>query len=370
MASKKSVMMQVVGSGLPKVAVHKVKFPKKTLAPKAFKKKLAQSIAPKAPPPPSKTKVKIKAVPLTASRLKNFFSVGQAENSAAAIDKLYKKDIREFIGCSHTILTTIEYVKMRDEYKTRRALAKTAAAKKKLDKQWKEVLGAASAAGEMAGGKQLSQGKLDEMAKLLLSNKKNYAEALKISQSGKKGVAGVLSSSSVANAVVVATSVADVAPAANAMYVLSDLCDSPIQGAFTQQYSASFDLVVRYTVWCPTWTKPWRTCRRSITLAGIGVNMGINVGYRVTCCGASVWGSGYVNACGTVIGITKCAGCRATVAAVGGVGRTPISGGQCSYGLGAVANITCSIGGITVFSATYSFGWTINGPCPPKQLPC
>jgi hypothetical protein len=104
-----------------------------------------------------------------------------------------------------------------------------------------------------------------------------------------------------------------------------------------------------------------------VTIATVSVNIGLNVGYKVSCCGASAWGQAYAQACASVAGIQKCVGCTATVIGVAGFSRYP-SGSQCVYGLGINASVQCSVFGQTVFNASWPFGYTITGPCPPPGL--
>src|SRR6185436_16841870 len=118
---------------------------------------------------------------------------------------------------------------------------------------------------------------------------------------------------------------------------------------------------------CPTWTNPFRICWATISVATVSVDVGLNVGYRVTCCGAIVWGLAYASACGTLLGITKCVSCTGRVNGVAGFERTPV-GSQCSYGIGVNASIQCQVFGATVFNAGWSFGFNVTGPCPPPGL--
>lgn len=367
----KNILMQLPPQeGLPKQKVFRTKFPKASVTKSAATKKMKSWEAKQKAPSIKPTKIAVKPVTLTAPTLKKFAAVRGAPTATAAIDKIYNKNLASFVGTSHSIMTTLAYIRMRDEYKKRRTRAKTAKQKAILNKEWNNIINAAKTMNKAVGGPALTAKKLDQMASTLTKNKKAYAEALNMASTARSEVTKKLTATASINAFIIPQTAYDVAKNFGAIDVLTDICSEPIEGSFTQQYSNSFSLVVRYTYWCPTWTNPFRTCTGSITLAGVSFSMGINVGYRITCCGAAVYGSGYVNACGTIIGITACAGCRATVVGVAGIGRTPLSNGQCQYGLGATANITCSAGGITVFSAGFTFGWTVVGPCPPSPLPC
>jgi len=148
-----------------------------------------------------------------------------------------------------------------------------------------------------------------------------------------------------------------------------DLCDRPIEGKYTKHFSRSFSLSVRITYWCPTWTNWTRTCTATVTLAGVSFSIGLEVGYRITCCGAIAYGQAYAQACGTILGATVCASCSAKVIGLAGISRSG-SGSSCTYGLGVTAELKCMVGSITVFYASVPYGWTITGPCPPPVLPC
>jgi hypothetical protein len=146
------------------------------------------------------------------------------------------------------------------------------------------------------------------------------------------------------------------------------LCDKPFaEGVFTKHFSRSFSLTISLTVWCPTWTNPFRTCKKNFTIAGVSFSVDVQVGYRVTCCGATVWGQAQAQACGTIIGITVCAGCTATITGVAGIGRSG-TGSNCTYGIGVNAQLKCTFAGITVFYVQVPFGFNVNGPCPPAGL--
>lgn len=106
---------------------------------------------------------------------------------------------------------------------------------------------------------------------------------------------------------------------------------------------------------------------KSFTLAGVSFSLDLEVGYRVTCCGAIVWGQASVQACGTIIGITVCAQCTAKITGVAGFGRSG-SGNNCTYGIGVNAQLKCTFAGITVFQVQVPFGYNVSGPCPPIGL--
>lgn len=348
----------------------RAKFPKAKIAKGLSNKRMIAFKRAQRMPKVVSTKINIKASPINAAKIKTFFAVRDAPSVTAAIDKSYKKNLGAYVGTSHSVMTTLAYIEMQAEFKKRLRAARGPRGKLKVTQEWSKVVKAASAVNKIAGGGALSEAKLNGMAKALRSNKAHFKEALEMKNSSIASAAQTLTPRTKINAAILADTLLDAARNNGVIDAGSDICDTPIEGSYTQQYSNSFSIKVNYRVWCPTWRKPLRTCKRTITLAGVSFNMGIQVGYRVTCCGAVVWGQGYVNACGTIIGIKACAGCEASVVGVAGIGRTPISGGQCDYGVGAVATVTCKVGGVKVLNVKYTFGFTVKAPCPPASLPC
>lgn len=129
------------------------------------------------------------------------------------------------------------------------------------------------------------------------------------------------------------------------------------------------------THWVQTGNRWWKghwevsCCGQVDTIAGVSFALDLGVGCSITCCGATAWGTASATTCGSIVGITKCAGCTATVAAVSGLTKVA-NGSQCDYGLGVVATVTCKVGNYTVLAATWPFGWAIPGPCAPAGWPC
>lgn len=373
---KKPTLMQIstvktlATPGVSKPKKIKVIFPKKPLKNSSFNKKFNSFKAAQKEPTLPKKKIPINAPILSSSKVAKFLSVRDTASGSAAIEKEYKNDLSDFVSTTHTTMTVLAYLRMKDEHKKRLKKVTTKAAKAKINAQWADVVKAAKVIHKAAGGAALSEAKLNAMAKVLKKNKKAFNEAVVMEKSAKAKSTKKLTSATSIKAELIPQTVLDSTAAFGVINVLDNLCRNPINGSYTQHYSNSFSIVVRYTYWCPTWTNPFRTCTGSVTLAGVSFTVGIDVGYEISCCGAIAWGSGYVNACGTIIGIKKCAGCKATVVGVAGIGSTPVSGGNCSYGLGATASIDCKIAGLTVFSASFTFGWAVVGPCPPSPLPC
>jgi hypothetical protein len=151
----------------------------------------------------------------------------------------------------------------------------------------------------------------------------------------------------------------------------------PIEGVRTAHFSKSFswDVSITYPCgidWCSAWGIPYPCgidwCTETVTIAGLSVNLSFDVGYLIDCCGATVWGEGQAQTCVTVLDQQICATCTAKVLGVLGIGMTAVADGQCAYGLGVIASVQCKIQGYTVFSGTVSWGWTLEGICPPVGL--
>jgi hypothetical protein len=364
-------LKQVRGAKIPAPKKIKITFPKKKITKSGIKANYKKFVKEQPLPKEKITKIKIKAAPINSKTLKTYFSVLEDKSVAAAIDDKYNKKLDSFVGMSHSIITTLSYIKMRETYMSKLKTARTPAQKKAVQERWSEMIKAASVMNKVANGASLNEKSLDKMASALLKDKKIYNKAIQFASTAKKTETGTLSFRTNLNVQVVAIPVLVNGGDTDVVSTNTSICDNPIEGSITKHYSNSFSLDVRYTYWCPTWRHPFRTCRGTLTLAGVSFNIGIDIGYRVTCCGAIIWGNGYVNACGTIVGITACAGCSASVVAVAGTGRaTSGMRGNCNYGLGANATVRCTVGGVTVFLATVYFGWTIAAPCPPDPLPC
>ena len=150
---------------------------------------------------------------------------------------------------------------------------------------------------------------------------------------------------------------------------IPNLCAGPlVQGVFTKHLGGSFSLKIGFNAPCVP--KVWKTCWYEVTIGSVSYSLDINVGYKVNCCGASVWGQGVAQACASVAGHSACATIQGSITGVAGVSKTPGSGASCNYGLGVVAQIKGTLAGHTLFSSSATFGYTSNGQCPPKGLNC
>lgn len=151
----------------------------------------------------------------------------------------------------------------------------------------------------------------------------------------------------------------------------------PMEGVRTAHFNTdiSWDVKIPYICGvktCGSW--PFKVpcgfdwCSTTVTLAAVSVALSFDVGYKIDCCGATAWGSGEVEVCGSILGLTECATCEAHIAGVLGMGKVTTSGGKCGYGVGLTAGVSCKVAGYTVFSGNLSYGWVIEGACPPPAV--
>jgi hypothetical protein len=356
--------------GTKKPRKYSTKFPKRAKPAKKLKsdlKKWQKSV--KAPKVPKVSDRKIKAVRLKSKHVTQLRQIHESPAATAEIvDQKMTPD--QVLGVMYSSLTTYEYYKLKAEYKKRLSRTKSPKTKAKIRKQWKDIIKSAQRSYTAGGLTRVTPKDLDDFAAELKRSKNNFNAVVNIANSAElTKVTTPTRVTSVSGAFVPQVG-STIDPAMNAGTFAADICASPISGSFTKHISRSFEMKTRLYVWCPTWWQPWRWCWKTFVLAGVSFSVGLDVGYRVSCCGASAWGNAWAEACGTIIGIRICASCRASVNGVAGIGRTSSSGGDCSYGLGLTAQLSCTLAGIPVFAFAYSFGYTITGPCPPPSLPC
>ena len=353
-------------AGFTKVVKHSALFPKQATAGPAatLQRRALASAAAAIPAGPQPAAAPIRAVRLTAGELAKLRAVH--ESSAASAEMIAQKlGPDQALATAYSALVAFEYTKLKAERKARLAKARNP---KLVEAQWKKIVGAASQAFADGGLSGLTEADLDTFSKELTRNKASFNAVVAIANSARDVVPTPAGGrAAVGNFVTVYGSFPDLVPVV--IPTPADLCDRAIEGKYTKHFSRSFSLSIRVTYWCPTWTNPFRTCTKTITLAGVSFSLGLEVGYRITCCGATTWGQAFAQACGTIVGFTVCAGCTARVVGLAGISRSG-SGSSCTYGLGVTAELKCTFGGVTVFSASVPYGWTITGPCPPAILPC
>jgi hypothetical protein len=346
---------------------HQADFPRRSISPAELRARQKRFITSVAAPTVRQPRPKRIAAPrLTAAQLNKLRAVHQSEGATAEM-VAQKLGPDELLGTFYSSLTALQYTKMQAERRKRLRGAKNRDA---VEAQWAKVVEGAQQAFAAAGLKGVTEARLDRMAKELNKSRANFNAVVDIANSGADNViaSGGGSRLGFGNYVTIAETLAQFLDPVFTP-VPPDLCERPVQGTYTKHISVSFSLSVRVTYWCPTWTNPFRTCTTTFTVAGVTFSAGLDIGYRITCCGAYAWGAAYAQACATIVGITVCASCSARVVGIAGVGRSG-SGSSCSYGLAVTAELKCTVGGVTIFDAYVPYGWTVTGPCPPASLPC
>jgi hypothetical protein len=362
---------------LPPAAEHEVKFAKRPGGSPAEAKQTLKDWqkGQPAPKPAKNPDVPIKAVSPTTSNIEKLVAVANSDQAPQEIIN-QKLDEQAFFGTAVSALTVYEFIKMQGEYSKRKAARSTAP---KADSEWAQVVKGALGA-FAAAGLNITEAQLTSAAKDLAGNKRQLETVVRISNSRvlKDDKTVVPAPGTGATAKVLGGGLTGTFATATALIIdpnlftvtIPNLCSKPFaEGIFTKHWTHSWSLTISIPYWCPIWSNPGRMCSYTVTIANVTVDVGLNVGYRVNCCGATAWGQAWAQACGTVAGITKCVGCTATVVGVAGFSRTPV-GSQCSYGLGINASLSCQVFGATVFNATWTFGYTVIGPCPPAGFIC
>jgi hypothetical protein len=351
-------------SGFAAARRQSTKFPRRSTTPAQLRSRMRKAITSVPAPSVTQPRPKRLAAPrLTVAQLGKLRAVHQS--SAATAEMVAQKlDPDQALGLVYSAITTLEYTKMKAE---RQARLRRGADRSKVDAQWAKVVEAAQRSYAAAGLKGVTEAGLERMAKELTRSRANFNAVVDIANSATDVVASGGPKLAFGNYVTIAERFGDLIDVV--IPTPPNLCERPIDGKYTKHFSASFSLSVRITYWCPTWTDPFRTCTKTVTLAGVSVSLDLEVGYRITCCGATAWGTAYAQACATIVGITVCAACSARLVGVAGVARSG-SGSSCTYGMAVTAELKCTVGGVTVFYASYPYGWTVTGPCPPASLPC
>ena len=315
--------------------------------------------------------VTIKAAPLSTASIETLVTIATSDQAPQELIN-QKLDEQQFFGMVFSALTLYEYVRMQGELQKRRAAKGTALT---ADRDWAQVVKGFQSA-FTAAGLNVTEAQLTASAKDLAGNKRQLETVARIAHTRvvrddkTPSPAGVRATALDGGALIgsFTTATARIIDPNIFTVVIPNLCSQPFaQGSFTKHWSDSWSFSVSFPYPCPTWTNPFRICWSTLSVATVSVNIGLDVGYKVSCCGATAWGQAYAQACGSIAGITKCVGCTATVVGVAGFSRTP-AGSQCTYGLGINASIVCQVFGATVFSASWPFGYTITGPCPPPGL--
>ncbi len=318
----------------------------------------------------------VKGMPLFASDVAKLHEISTSSSPLAEAVSNQKATPEEIIGTLSTSLLTLEYVKMKSALNTALSNAANEQEKAKINATYKEAIKSFQMAYSSIGLKGINERTMDGYSTEILkdTNAFNsvvniYNSKLLLKQPGKP----IFSASSVAVGKF-ETEVAKIDDNLVGVTVLPlNICKRPfVQGAFTKHFGQSFNLRVTISLPCVTkrcWGIPcgFGWCTHTYTLANLSYNVDLSVGYKLTCCGGSAWGSASANVCASLLGKQFCAGCSANIVGVAGISRTP-NASNCIYGLGLRAQLKCTFAGITVLNLSVPFAHTFTGPCPP--LPC
>jgi hypothetical protein len=343
----------------------KTDYPKRSISSKVESKAaLARWHAERTPPkPPRNDDIKIKAQPLQRAEVTKLRSVAEAGLDPTVLEK-QSVDLPEVFGTLFSSLATYRYMEMQAEYKRRKASDRGGAA---ADKRWQEILDSFKTLFASAGLRDVDEATLNEYVKELNANRANRDYVVEVANSAVE-TSAVRSLASLLPVAVIIPQVGVISELIPIVTVIKDLCAVPFaQGTYTKHFFHSVALTVKIPYPCCSWTSGCHWCYSTVTIASASVSLDLNVGYKVTCCGATAWGQGGVQVCGSILGVSVCAACSATIVGVAGVSRTPVATG-CEYGLGVEAELKCSLAGHTILDLTYSFGWVVSGPCPPAGL--
>lgn len=366
----RSIELKPVSDTKPtgKIRRFSAKYPKESVTRPELRKSSrswqSQQTPPKLPPIKART---IKAVRFTTSDLGKLRAISESPTPTAEAIVRQKMNTDQILGTLYSALTALEFTKMESEYKRRMASATASAARTRVQSEWAQVVKAVQQVYASAGLKRLKETDLRDLSQELRKNKANFNALATIANSAVPADASTRQpldgKTVVTGGWVPQTAVFP--DLGETVSTIPGLCDKPfVEGVFTKTFSRSFDWTVHVDRWwCPKWTDPFRLCPKDITLAGASFSMSLEVGYRVTCCGATAWGQGNAEACGTVLGFSACADCTAKITGVTGIGRSA-TGSNCTYGIGLIAEAKCTFLGETIFEAKVPFGYTVNGPCP------
>jgi hypothetical protein len=342
-----------------------VKFPKRSTAKAAATAAASRWRGAQAPPAKAARNPQVLIVAARPTRAL-FTTLRTIAESPAAPSKMLELRMGpiQLFGALYSGLTTLEFIRMEAEYRRRRTgtSAQIAAA----DAKWRRLVAEFGGVYARAGLRGVDEARLRSFARELRADSKNFNAVVKIANTAVTTAPPTPITSRVPLTAAFVEQTGVIKDLTNIVTPIVTICSTPLsQGSFTKHFGWSIALSVNvpYPCW-HDWNPIPDICHKTVTLAGVSVALDMNVGYKVTCCGATVWGQVAGQACATIVGISVCASCTATVIGVAGVSRTPVASG-CSYGLGINATLKCTLGGASILNMAYPFGWTIVGPCPP-----
>ncbi len=355
---------------LGKTKTFSAKYPKKNFKSSELKSKLTTWQKSIISPKPSVKLFNVKAEALTTKHVNALRAINESVTPTAEAIVGQKMNPDQLVGTLFSSVTTLEFTKMESEFASRLKAATKPDAKATVKAEWQRVVKGAQQAFAAAGLKGLTEDNIRQFAKELSRNKSNFTTIVNIANTGV-AVAGAKSQNLNAQTVLKAGFVPETGVLIDnvvAATSILNLCSKPlVSGSFTKHFHKGFSLVVRIPYWCPTWTNPFRICHKNVTVAGLSLDLNVQVGYSVSCCGAIAYGQASAQACATILGFSVCAGCSAQITGVAGFGRTS-TGSGCVYGLGINAELKCTFAGFTIFDVQAPFGFNITGPCPPVNL--
>lgn len=312
----------------------------------------------------------ITAVPLKAKQVQSLRAITESPTPTAEAIVRQKMNADQLIGTLFTSLTTLEFTKIESEHQSRLKAATTPAAKATVEAQWQNIVNQVLQAFKAAGLTGLKEADLHQFSKELLSNKANFNAIVNIANTGVNVPGDIpqkLSSNTVFKAGFVPQTGVLIDNTIASTSILN-LCSRPIvSGSYTKHFHRGFSLVVSIPYPCGISWDGIEWCHKHVTLAGLSFDLNLQVGYSVSCCGAVAYGQASARVCGTIIGITECAGCTAQITGVTGFGCAT-AGSSCTYGLGINAELKCTFAGYTLFDVQAPFGFNITAPCPPVNL--
>jgi hypothetical protein len=365
----------------------KFTYPKGTSTSAELTKKIKGFREGQKPPPISSlakkeldTATPVRGVNLMAKDVKMLHNIASSRSPLADAVSNEEVSPEQIIGTLSSALITLEFVKMQGAFKKAMDGLKNEADKKTLNDQWKGGIQAFKNMYATIGLKDIEEKNMIGFSSALLKNKNAFNSVVNIDNSRQlvktAATRGIMNDKSIARGKFETEIDTVPDPVVGNIGLPKNLCSTPFaQGSFTKHFGHSFSLRVTLTLPCIKWGGPFgchcipypSLCTNTYTLASLSYNVDLSVGYKVTCCGGSAWGFASANVCGSILGITVCAGCTASIIGAVGIARTP-SGGNCIYGLGLNAQLKCTFAGITVLYVNVPFGYTFTGPCPP--LPC
>src|SRR5437773_3159862 len=358
-------------------------FPRPVLGSAATVRQQLRTAADRVAPPTVPAQVfKLKAQPLTSRSVASIANVARSPNPGEQLIKQEKLGPEQLVGTIYTAMVAQQYKETKTQYQqalsqaARLPLATRAKATIAIEEGFKSATAEHIAALRL-GGLATDQNGLEKFATTLSANRDQYQAILDI-RAGALGAPTAVPATLTAEIVPVTVAEQLDAKAFLDLQVPANWCGfDPITGSQSKHFTRSFSLQSTFSYpcgvkWCSSWGISYpcgvKWCSQTVTWASGSVALSLNVGYKIGCCGGTAWGSGTVEACGTVLNQTLCAGCQVNVSGVIGAGSATGTAGQCVYGLGLSAGVSCYLAGYTVFAANYSFGWVIQAQCPPLGL--